>query len=263
VKEKVLVCPSPTVRFAWPEAVGFPPPAAAEATKAPSAVIAHSKTDHSRNVVLLTPQPLSARASVQDPRRPYPVAETNVNVRDACHPPRAAAIRTSERAPRRPLRWATRRTSSRADAIAALIDHEGWLHTGDLGHVDRDGNVFVVDRLKELIKVNGLQVAPAELEALLATHPWVADAAVVPAPDPDRGEIPIAVVVPRGQLDPDELVTWTAERVAAHNRIRDVRLVDAIPRTPAGKILRRLLMDHDRRPAPRPAHNALACDTVR
>ena len=151
----------------------------------------------------------------------------------------------------------------RPDATAALTDHEGWLRTGDLGHVDGDGNVFVVDRLKELIKVNGLQVAPAELEALLATHPRIADAAVVPAPDPDRGEIPIAVVVvPHDRLDPDQLMTWTAERVAPHKRIRDVRLVDVIPRTPAGKIPRRLLMDHDRPPASRPAHNALAGDTV-
>jgi acyl-CoA synthetase (AMP-forming)/AMP-acid ligase II len=134
----------------------------------------------------------------------------------------------------------------RPEATAALIGPDGWLRTGDLGHVDGDGNVWIVDRLKELIKVNGLQVAPAELEALLATHPRVADAAVVGAPDPKRGEVPVAVVVPRGELDPDALMAWVAERVARHKRIRDVRLVDAIPRTPAGKILRRLV----RPPAP-------------
>ena len=131
----------------------------------------------------------------------------------------------------------------RPAATAELIDPDGWLRTGDLGHVDRDGNVWIVDRLKELIKVGGLQVPPAELEALLATHPHVADAAVVSAPDPDRGEVPVAVVVPRAELDPDRLMEWVAQRVAPYKRIRRVHLVDSIPRTPAGKILRRLLRD--------------------
>jgi acyl-CoA synthetase (AMP-forming)/AMP-acid ligase II len=131
----------------------------------------------------------------------------------------------------------------RPAATAELIDPDGWLRTGDLGHVDRDGNVWIADRLKELIKVGGLQVAPAELEALLATHPHVADAAVVPAPDADRGEIPVAVIVPRGELDPERLMAWVAQRVAPHKRIRRVRLVDSIPRTPAGKILRRALRE--------------------
>jgi acyl-coenzyme A synthetase/AMP-(fatty) acid ligase len=105
--------------------------------------------------------------------------------------------------------------------------------------VDADGNVFVIDRLKELIKVNALQVAPAELEALLLTHPRVADAAVVPRPDPRSGEVPVAVVVPDDGLDPDALMDWVAARVAPHKRIRAVRFAEAIPRTPAGKILRR------------------------
>jgi acyl-CoA synthetase (AMP-forming)/AMP-acid ligase II len=129
----------------------------------------------------------------------------------------------------------------RPDATAALIDPDGWLHTGDLGRIDADGNVWIVDRLKELIKVNGLQVAPAELEGLLATHPLVADAAVVGRPDEQRGEIPVAVVVAREELDPSELMAWVGERVAPYKRIREVRFVDAIPRTPAGKILRRRL----------------------
>ena len=126
-------------------------------------------------------------------------------------------------------------------ATAETIDAHGWLHTGDLGYVDQDGNVFIVDRLKELIKVNAYQVAPAELEALLATHPAVADAAVIPRPDHARGEIPVAVVVARGEVGGDELKAWMATRVAPHKRIRAVRFVDAIPRTPSGKILRRLL----------------------
>jgi acyl-CoA synthetase (AMP-forming)/AMP-acid ligase II len=123
----------------------------------------------------------------------------------------------------------------------SLLDARGWLRTGDLGHIDRDGNVWIVDRLKELIKVNGLQVAPAELEALLATHPHVADAAVARAPDAERGEMPVAFVVARGELDPSALMAWVGERVAPHKRIRAVRRVEAIPRTPSGKILRRLL----------------------
>ena len=126
-------------------------------------------------------------------------------------------------------------------ATAALFADGGWLRTGDLGLVDPDGYVVVVDRLKELIKVNALQVAPAELEALLLTRPDVADAAVVGRPDPRTGEVPVAVVVPRGELDPDALRSWVAARVAPHKRLADVVLTDRIPRTPSGKILRRQL----------------------
>jgi acyl-CoA synthetase (AMP-forming)/AMP-acid ligase II len=132
-----------------------------------------------------------------------------------------------------------------AVAGTALIDADGWVHTGDLGRVDADGNVFVVDRLKELIKVNALQVAPAELEALLGTHPAVAECAVIPRPDERCGEVPVAVVVRRGPVEPGELIDFVAGRVAPHKRIRAVRFVDAIPRTPAGKILRRRLRDEE------------------
>ena len=118
---------------------------------------------------------------------------------------------------------------------------DGWLRTGDLGHVDADGNVFVTDRLKELIKVDALQVAPAELEALLLEHPGVADAAVVPRADERHGQVPVAVVVPSGPLDDDALLAWAAARVAPHKRIRAIRRVAAIPRTPGGKIRRRML----------------------
>jgi acyl-CoA synthetase (AMP-forming)/AMP-acid ligase II len=131
----------------------------------------------------------------------------------------------------------------RPDATAALIDADGWLHTGDLGHVDEDGNVWIVDRLKELIKVNGLQVAPAELEALLATHPQVADAAVVPAPDPPRGQVPVALVVPRGEIDIEAVTAWVNERVAPYKRRRELHTIDALPRTPSGKLLRRRLRE--------------------
>jgi acyl-CoA synthetase (AMP-forming)/AMP-acid ligase II len=131
----------------------------------------------------------------------------------------------------------------RPEATAEMLDPDGWLHTGDLGRIDADGNVFIVDRLKELIKVNAFQVAPAEIEALLAGHPQVADAAVIPRPDERTGEAPVAVVVPRGTLEPERLIAWVAERVAPHKRIRAVRLVSEIPRTPSGKILRRLLAE--------------------
>jgi acyl-CoA synthetase (AMP-forming)/AMP-acid ligase II len=132
-------------------------------------------------------------------------------------------------------------------ATAGTIDADGWLKTGDLGYVDGEGNVFVVDRLKELIKVSAYGVAPAELEAVLLTHPNVADAAVVGRPDEERGEIPVAAVVPRGDLDADALMDWVAEKVAPHKKIRAVRFVDAIPKTPSGKLLRRVLAEQDRR----------------
>jgi acyl-CoA synthetase (AMP-forming)/AMP-acid ligase II len=134
----------------------------------------------------------------------------------------------------------------RPDATAAMIDADGWLRTGDLVVIDEEGQVFVVDRLKELIKVNAFQVAPAELEAVLATHPAVADAAVVGRPDAASGEVPVAAVVARDALEAEDLMAWVAARVAPYKRIRAVRFVDAIPRTPAGKILRRALVEHER-----------------
>ncbi|TDQ62656.1 acyl-CoA synthetase (AMP-forming)/AMP-acid ligase II [Actinomycetospora succinea] len=132
------------------------------------------------------------------------------------------------------------------EATAATIDTDGWLHTGDLARFDADGNLFVDDRLKELVKVKGLQVAPAELEALLRTHPAVADAAVIPVPDERAGERPKAVVVATGAVDAEELLAFVAARVAPHKRITEVAFVDAIPVSPSGKILRRLLVAQDR-----------------
>ncbi|WP_448625818.1 AMP-binding protein [Geodermatophilus sp. URMC 64] len=128
-------------------------------------------------------------------------------------------------------------------ATAAAIDAGGWFHSGDLGTVTEDGEVVVVDRVKELIKVSGFQVAPAELEALLVTHPAVLDAAVIGRPDARTGERPMAFVVPRGALDPAELIEWAAVRTASYKRLADVEIVDAVPRSPAGKILRRVLRD--------------------
>jgi acyl-CoA synthetase (AMP-forming)/AMP-acid ligase II len=134
---------------------------------------------------------------------------------------------------------------NRPDATADIMEGE-WLKTGDLGYVDEDSNVFVVDRLKDLIKVSAYGVAPAELEALLLTHPQVSDVAVVGRPDRARGEVPVAAVVPRGEVGAEELVGWVAGWVAPHKRIREVRFVDAIPKTPSGKILRRVLVERER-----------------
>jgi acyl-CoA synthetase (AMP-forming)/AMP-acid ligase II len=143
---------------------------------------------------------------------------------------------------------------NRPEATAELIDADGWVHTGDLGRVDAEGNVFVVDRLKELIKVNALQVAPAELEAVLGAHPAVAECAVVPRPDERCGEVPVGVVVARAEVDAEELIAWVATRVAPHKRLAAVRFAEAIPRTPAGKILRRMLGDQAAAPPGQPSY---------
>jgi acyl-CoA synthetase (AMP-forming)/AMP-acid ligase II len=136
------------------------------------------------------------------------------------------------------------------EATAATIDADGWLHTGDLAEIDDAGNFRIVDRLKELIKYKGLQVAPAELEALLLTHPAIADAAVIASPDEEAGEVPKAFVVVRSETAPDELMAWVAERVAPHKRIRRLELLDEIPKSPSGKILRRVLIERERAAAP-------------
>jgi acyl-CoA synthetase (AMP-forming)/AMP-acid ligase II len=131
------------------------------------------------------------------------------------------------------------------DATAAMLDPDGWLHTGDLGRIDEQGYVYIVDRVKELIKYKGLQVAPAELEAVLLSHPEVADAAVVRSPDEEAGEVPKAFVVTRSPVDPEELMAFVAERVAPHKRVRRVEFVDEIPKAASGKILRRVLIERD------------------
>ena len=130
-------------------------------------------------------------------------------------------------------------------ATSATIDTDGWLHTGDIGHIDEDGHLWVVDRLKELIKYKGFQVAPAELEAILLTHPAVADAAVIGRSDADAGEIPVGFVV----LKPDhvasatEIMAHVAAQVAYYKQLRHITFIDVVPKSPSGKILRRLLRD--------------------
>lgn len=137
------------------------------------------------------------------------------------------------------------------EATAETITADGWVRTGDLGHVDADGYLYLTDRLKDLIKVKGFQVAPAELEALLYTHPAVADAAVIRRDDARAGEVPVAYVVARGALDPEALKAWVAERVSDYKQLGDVVLCEAIPKTPSGKILRRLLRSQDAQRAAR------------
>ncbi len=135
---------------------------------------------------------------------------------------------------------------NRPDATAAMIDPEGWLHSGDIGYFDENGNFFIVDRVKELIKYKGLQIAPAELEALLISHPAVADAAVIPVPDDEAGQVPKGFVVLKAAATPEEIMAYVAERVAPFKKLRYLDVIEQVPKSPSGKILRRLLVDKER-----------------
>ncbi|MGW5419134.1 4-coumarate--CoA ligase family protein [Streptomyces sp. NPDC003943] len=134
----------------------------------------------------------------------------------------------------------------RPEATAAMVDADGWLHTGDIGRVDEDGWLYVVDRVKELIKYKGFQVPPAELEALLLTHDGIADAAVIGVRDADGTEIPKAFVVRQPHaagLGAEDVLAYVAGRVAPYKKIRQVEFIDTVPRAASGKILRRELRD--------------------
>jgi len=135
---------------------------------------------------------------------------------------------------------------NKPEATAQTIDSEGWLHTGDIGYADEDAHFFIVDRAKELIKYKGFQVPPAELEAVLLTHPCVADAAVIPYPDDEAGEVPKAIIVLKQPIEGDALLEYVADRVARHKRIRHIEFVDTIPKSPSGKILRRVLVEKEK-----------------
>ena len=128
-------------------------------------------------------------------------------------------------------------------ATRDMIDDEGWLHTGDVGYLDEDGYLYVIDRIKELIKYKGLQIAPAELEAVILSHPAVADAAVISRPDEEAGEIPKACIVLKADASAtgEEIMAYVAERVAPYKKVRVVEFLDSIPKVPSGKILRREL----------------------
>ena len=129
------------------------------------------------------------------------------------------------------------------EATAETLVGDGWLRTGDVGKVDENGFFYIVDRLKELIKYKGHQVPPAELEAVLVSHPKVKDAGVIGMPMDDGGETPKAFVVAEEGVEGEELMAYVAERVAPYKKVREVEFVEEIPKSASGKILRRLLRE--------------------
>jgi len=122
---------------------------------------------------------------------------------------------------------------NRPDATRDTIDADGWLYTGDVARVDKDERVYILDRVKELIKYKGYQVAPAELEALLQSHDAIADAAVIPSPDEEAGEVPKAFVVagPNGGVSAGEIKDFVAERVAPQKKVRRVEFIEEVPKS--------------------------------
>ncbi len=129
------------------------------------------------------------------------------------------------------------------DDATAQAFSDGWYRTGDVGYLDTDGWLRITDRAKEMIKVRGFQVAPAEIEAVLHGHPRVDDCAVFGVDDPNDGEAVVAAVAPHGSVDPDELIDLVAQRLASYKRLSTVVIVPEIPRLPSGKVLRRVLKD--------------------
>ncbi len=131
------------------------------------------------------------------------------------------------------------------EATRNTIDEDGWLHTGDVAELDENGHYSIVDRVKELIKYKGFQVPPAELEALLLTHPKIADAAVIGVLDEEAGEIPKAFIVtaPGQDLSAEDVQEFVAGKVASYKKVRIVEFIDEIPKSASGKILRRFLRD--------------------
>jgi len=126
-------------------------------------------------------------------------------------------------------------------ATAETIDQQGWLHTGDIAVIDEHGHMTIVDRLKELIKFKGFQVAPAELEALLITHPKIADVAVIGIPDDEAGEIPKAFVTttPGDSITLEEIQALVSEHLVSYKQIKQFEIIDSIPKSASGKILRK------------------------
>jgi acyl-CoA synthetase (AMP-forming)/AMP-acid ligase II len=127
----------------------------------------------------------------------------------------------------------------------ALTLIQGWLRTGDLAKYDEEGYVIIVDRLKELIKTKGMQVAPVEIEHILVGHPDIQDAAVIGEPHPSFGEVPVAYVVLRqgSGLTSEAIIEYAANGLAKYKRLTRVVITDTIPRSPSGKILRRILKE--------------------
>ena len=132
-------------------------------------------------------------------------------------------------------------------ATAETIDRDMWLHTGDVARIDSDGHVYIVDRVKELIKYKGFQVPPAELEALLLTHPAVADAAVIGVEDVEAGELPKAFIVlkPGAEATSTDIMDFANSQVSSYKKVRLLDFIDEIPKSASGKILRRFLRDQE------------------
>lgn len=130
---------------------------------------------------------------------------------------------------------------NRPEATAATLTSDGWLKTGDLAQVDAAGHVFIRDRLKELIKVKGFQVAPAEVEAALLTSPMVKDAAVRGVPDEEAGEVPVAFVVPAEGAEEGAIRAHLAGHLAHYKLPKRISFIEAVPKSASGKILRRML----------------------
>lgn len=132
------------------------------------------------------------------------------------------------------------------EATVEIIDKDGWLHTGDIGYIDKDAHLYIVDRVKELIKYKGYQVAPAELESILLSHPSVADAAVIPSLLIGAGEVPKAFLVLKSDITLDEISDFVASQVAPYKKIRRIEIIDKIPKSASGKILRKEFVSLER-----------------
>ncbi len=121
----------------------------------------------------------------------------------------------------------------------------GWLHTGDIAKINENNHVIIMDRAKNMIKYKGFAIGPAELEDLLFEHPAVADCAVIGIPDAEGGEAPKAFVVKKADIEAQELMDFVAEKVASYKQIRALEFIDAIPKNPSGKILKRVLVEQE------------------
>ena len=137
---------------------------------------------------------------------------------------------------------------NKPEETAKVLTPDGWYLSGDIARIDEEGYVYILDRKKDMIKYKGYQIAPAELESVILSHPAVKDAAVIPKPDLEAGEIPKAFVVLKegASLTEDELINFVAEQVAPYKKIREVEFVESIPKSATGKILKKVLIEKEK-----------------